>query len=153
MSNLIDIDQTFGNAFIQWNDDIPPILEWNEGLFFHWELSEKYDDGMFPFDFLNVDEDFLEAIQKYLKELLPDKYNVGVAVSDQEDYAEVDDEVFIVPCLKFEVWIPEQDDAGWEGKDDEEIFELFWPAVATLFNVTDPGTFNSPYLFGKGLWK
>lgn len=30
---------------------------------------------------------------------------------------------------------------------DDNIEDVYWDAYATLMNITDPGTFNSPYVF------
>lgn len=140
-SGWIDIDGTYGGAKIQWEEDSAPILEWNEGLRFHSGLMGEGDSNIF----LNPSREFLYKVQERLKELLPDRYSVFVEQSDW-DYEEEG-----YPHILISVWLTDKPNVeDWEGLDDEQIFDLHWPAIATLFNVTDPGTFNSPYLFAEG---
>ena len=122
------IDDTFGQGRVEWNYG-RPVIHWSESMKFHVELLREGET-------LNADaDDFTDRVQAALRVLLPD-FEVEV------DWSDADDNGF--PVLWIQVWLSNK--LPLETTQDH-AWNLLWPAIATLFNVTDPGAFNSPYLF------
>lgn len=111
------------------------IVCWSEDLKFHAEYKgDRWKE--------RVDEDgwLTATAEGYIANRLAAliKKQAGVAVEvDTIDYG--GDE----PNITFEVVTDYQDGETYEHWLDR----IGWPVVATLINVTDPGTFNSAYLF------
>jgi hypothetical protein len=83
--------------------------------------------------------DVANRIADRLRDLIKSQGHVAVGV-DLADYLEHDDE----PSFGLEIVTDYQKDETFQHWLDR----IGWPAIATVINVTDPGTFNSPYLFG-----
>lgn len=108
------------------------IVEWSEGLTWHRDhLGES---------FASPDDDTLERMNGLIGEEL------GEAHRDLADEVQVDvgpnygfnpdEEALIVSTTLF---LPEDVTL-------EQLAEAAWPFIATMINVTDPGTFGSPYI-------
>ena len=128
----LPIPDTYGLAWVEWNTG-DPVIVWTEPLGFHLEragLDKGHDTSHLP-----------ESAESWLSGHLNTLYGAGrftvsVSWSDWEDDRG--------PVLEVTV--------GMESKLDPQTpvptaYGALWPAIATLFNVTDPGTYNSPYLF------
>lgn len=77
------------------------------------------------------------ALVDRLANLLPASA-AGSVINTVDDYAEADR-----PAVRIEIATNYHD-----GETFDRWFDrVGWPVVATLRNITDPGTFNSPYLF------
>lgn len=50
--------------------------------------------------------------------------------------------------LNFIPWVPGRWN-GWQNWDSEKTSDAMWDILATFINVTDPGTFGSPYIMDK----
>ena len=126
------IEDTYGTAVIEWGEANPMIV-WNECMMFH---EERLDEG----ETFGDDKELPALVQRELIPLLGDDFAVSVEWSDwdnnEDGYA----------YLQISVWLKLDLDPAME---QDEAFNLLWPAIATLHNVTDPGTFNSPYLFSS----
>jgi hypothetical protein len=82
--------------------------------------------------------DVSERISARLQRLISEQGHVSVSV-EHADYLEYDDE----PSLGLEIVTDYRDAETF----DHWLDRIGWPAIATTINVTDPGTFNSAYLF------
>lgn len=108
------------------------IIEWAEGLTWHRDhLCES---------FANPDDDALERINRLIGEELGEAY-AGLADEVQIDVGpnyghNPEEEALIVSTT---VFLPEDARLG-------DLQNAAWPFIATMINVTDPGTFGSRYI-------
>lgn len=130
------IDETHGQAWVEWNESRPTII-WNEHLKFHHELAMKYGERRGAD---TISQWSHGALSRRLRRLLPDQFACWVSSSDWDDE---DGYSF----LTFSVWLSLDGGHIPEDTSLSDAYDKLWPAIATLFNVTDPGTFNSEYLF------
>lgn len=103
-------------------------LVWTEPMEFHLKTRRLLE-------LVNDDGELLprvpEILQTELRRLLTCE-GVTVEVSDQDEPAlEVSVPLTVEPCTV------------------ERLAEVVWPFVATLTNVTDPGTFGAEYVMGN----
>lgn len=110
------------------------IIEWAEGL--TWHRDHLYES--FP----NPDDDTLEAMNVLVGDELSkagapgtliDEVQVDVGPNYQHN---PDEEALIVSTT---VFLPEGAHLG-------DLQDAAWPFIATMINVTDPGTFGSRYI-------
>jgi len=95
--------------------------------------NERLDDG----EHFGHYSTMATRTQEVLQGLLPVGFECAVQWSDQ-------DEQDGHPFLELTVWCTEEIPGS---TPVAAAYGMLWPAIATLFNITDPGTFNSPYLF------
>jgi hypothetical protein len=127
-----EIEDTCGSARIEWADSNPMII-WQESLRFH---TERLDEGeSFP-----LWNGFPGIVESELQRLLGSDFACSVRWSDWDETDGFD-------WLEFSVWpvLDLNPEMAQEGAFNDHL----WPAIATLFNVTDPGTFGSEYLFAN----
>lgn len=122
------IDGTGGTAVVEWGEGLPMII-WQERLHFHKTHAQLLGRRL-------RNKNLPRKVGRELRNLLGEDYDCAVSWSEWGDDRE---------WLEFGVWPVA--DLDPEMPQDKAYFEVLWPAIATLFNVTDPGTFNSPYLF------
>jgi hypothetical protein len=115
-------------------------LIFNEPLAFHADLAKRYTpeewktrtdaDGELTAEFEEV---LLERLRGYLWDVLPSVPEY-IGTTDGGDYE---------PNFTIEI------SADYlEGETfDQWHARIAWPIIATLINVSDPGTFNKPYWF------
>lgn len=110
-----------------------PMIVMDESLTFH--LDRAADLG----GRIDIASDgFLARLQTELDGMLPDGFAAKVSWSPCDG---PDD----VPFVQIEAWLPE--DQFNAAMTVQQAYDLLWPGIATLINITDPGTFNSPYLY------
>ena len=131
------VEDTHGYAFIEWAD-CRPLIVWTEPLRFHYARTVKLGEWR---DVEDIQEWWPDTLSDKLLKLMPPQYDCYVDSSGEDD-GEVS-----YPILEIGVFLKKDN-----GKLDPEMssaaaFDMLWPAIATLFNITDLGTFNSPYLF------
>ncbi len=123
-------------ARIDWSEDpmtreCAPVITWEEHMKFH---SERLGWA----ETLGDTETIPQRVEDVLHGLFDGgDFQVHVSWSDADD-------VDGYPFLTIEIY-PVLNSA-WD-EDSDAVEGLLWPAIATLINVTDPGTWNSPYLF------
>lgn len=115
-------------------------IEWDEPLRFAYERGSL--DGLWQ-DGLGYEDDPLEdgtltpeavsAAEQVLTGWVPEGWRVYAGIGDEDEAS-----LAITVCRDIEHELTEQDAA-----------DLVWPVVAMLANVTDPGTWNSPYLWSE----
>lgn len=121
-------------SYVEWGDngEARPVITWNENLRFHIDLFG---------DTLDVTSDnFITRVSRELNRLLPDGFTGMVEWAEGGDDGDSPDLTFYVRLTADEGRLPLDTDA-------DEAMAILWPAIATLFNITDPGTFGSEYLF------
>lgn len=139
----LSIDGSSGNAYIEWGcGQLQPMIVWNEWMQFHCSLEARCeDDELTAIEVRDRIEDpssgFIAHTERELKRMLPAGFEATVEWSEWDDQDEF-------PFIQLMVWRAEDMSPD---TTEEDAFNLLWPAIATLFNITDPGTFNSPYLF------
>lgn len=119
------IDETNGTAWVEWGEGLPTII-WQERLRFHKDYARDLGYRL-------RNKNLPRKVERELRRLLGTDYGCVVSWGDKHKW------------LKFEVWPVANLDPTME--QDKAYTEILWPAITTMFNVTDPGTFNSPYLF------
>lgn len=149
------IDETHELAWIEWGS--LPTVVWNENLKFHFELrwpdpAERAQQLAEVRALIGIN-DRLRAFNKYLNTLLPQNFTSLVQwakLPDEDGYPYLELAAWrtkFKPMPRLGInWTPD-----WMPLDttEEDAFNRLWPVIATLFNITDPGTYNSPYLFGR----
>lgn len=152
-----EIEETYGLGRIEWagEDGITiPTIVWSDNLRFHMGLlddDETFEDPTFeedPTDSNSPDGHFTQRVENKLQRLLGDDFKCAVQWSDMDpdvDNAGEENEIEYY-FLEFNVW-PTDDSVFTPDMEEEKAEEYLWDAIATLFNVTDPGTFGSEYLF------
>lgn len=121
---LIEIDE----------EECEAIIRWTESLQFHAEYADNWmqytnDDGW-------LRPTVESRLANRLNELIRDQAGVIVDVDLSENNQDE-------PNITFEVVTGYREGETYGAWLDR----IGWPVVATLINVTDPGTFNSAYLF------
>ena len=151
----IDIDSSPFAALEVWDDgdgNMHHVLDFREEMGFHSEYFEDHEnyDGMFDPSLISSDEcgycgdcshcedygDWLspraeKLLARRVTELLPDNF-VANTFCDTSDYPH------IIISVTYN---------GDRELTDDNIENVYWDAYATLMNITDPGTFNAPYVF------
>lgn len=151
----IDTDSNPFAALEVWDDGDGYMyhgLDFREDLKFHAEYFERHDDyGRMFFPGMTDSEecgdcgacrycedygDWLtpraeKLLARRVTEFLPDNF-VAHTFCDTSEYPH------IIISVTYN---------GDRELTDDNIEEVYWPAYATLMNITDPGTFNSPYVF------
>jgi hypothetical protein len=122
----LEVDRDDHKAIIVWREPLAFHIEWNGA---RW--SEHADsDGWLA---SSAELQFANRLTDYLRRAGVDDADVYTEGYNGEDE----------PTLTFEVVTPYR-----AGETFKSWFDrIGWPVVATLTNVTDPGTFMSPYLF------
>ena len=147
--DMTPIEDVYGGS-IEWGDQYcGPSVVFNENLRFHAELFAQYDDdetGEEVKNRLQDDDDFLPRLTAELSKHIPDGFDSFVGWSQWDDDGGGDDEP-AWPYIEFTFWLTENDGLLPPETTEEEAFNKLWPAIATFINITDPGTFNCPYLF------
>lgn len=156
MTTLTDLDgdctfieETYNNGRIEWssNDGITtPTIVWSDNMRFHMSLLD--DDETFDDDCTNTDTPFTQAVEIKLQRLLGTEYDCCVQWSDMDDDVDNEGEEYETrfPWIEYTVW--RKDDSVFTPEmEEEDAYDYLWPAIATLFNVTDPGTWNCEYLY------
>ena len=122
--------------------DVPTVdvnldMAWNLTHTEMWDIAET--------------DEFRQALEKAFDNILQDRENsLGHSVTlDITSYEEPNPEeeelgVFEV-SLNFIPWVPGRW-TGWQNWDSEKTSDAMWDILATFINVTDPGTFGSPYI-------
>lgn len=104
-----------------------PLLEWTEQTHFHRErFPEMFDEEGWPKDGVS------EALEAALRE-----HTGRDDITVDEDHSGTDEPGFVVV-------VPV--DGLTMDSEVSDLGEKVWPSVAMLTNVTDPGTFGSPYI-------
>lgn len=140
----IDVDSSPFATLEVWDDGDGYMyhgLDFREEMRFHseyFEGHENYQDMFSPADDEVRDEhgDWLttraeKLLARRVTELLPE-YFVASTFCDTSDYPH------IVISVTYN---------GDRELTDDNIENVYWDAYATLMNITDPGTFNAPYVF------
>lgn len=110
------------------------VITWVENLQFHAECIGPDHPGWWYDGWLTPAAE--DALAKRLAELIAQQGKVSTPVFSVHYCGEE-------PNVAFEVVTDYRDGETYE----QWLDRIGWPVVATLINVTDPGTFNSAYLF------
>lgn len=127
--DAIELGDDTGRAYAVQADDDPTVVAvtFNEGLRWHREVR-------------NVKEDLTDAdLEEMAEEVMAEMGNTH-RVSVWRAQADYDPEE---EAVEFSVEIPVEGELT-----DDVVAALAWPFIATCINVTDPGTFGAPYVFG-----
>ena len=131
-------EEPFGDA----EPDVPTV---DVNLDMAWNLTHTEMWGIAETD------EFRQALEKAFDNILQDRENsLGYSVTlDITAYEEPNLEeenlgVFEV-SLNFIPWVPGRW-TGWQNWNSEKTSDAMWDILATFINVTDPGTFGSPYI-------
>lgn len=134
------------NAYIEVGDETHEAIEVG--------VTEYLD---FHLDFDNIDKDLLDEdnyltsdgfdrVKAFFAQQLKDAYWDAETVALLGDSLEVDDSIGgDDPHFTVRFFIPRD----YQGTVQEVLDEAIFPFFACVTNVTDPGTFNSPYLFSN----
>jgi hypothetical protein len=114
------------------------IICFVESLRFHAEYNGQDDWASLVTSHGFLTPETADRVAGRLQQLISKQGHVNVSV-EHADYLEHDDE----PSLGLEIVTDYQDDETF----DHWLDRIGWPVIATTINVTDPGTFNSAYLF------
>ena len=140
--NHIQINLFCNEPFGDSDPDVPTVdvnldMAWNLTHTEMWDIAET--------------DEFRQALEKAFDNILQDRENpLGHSVTlDITSYEEPNPEeeelgVFEV-SLNFIPWVPGRW-TGWQSWDSEKTSDAMWDILATFINVTDPGTFRSPYI-------
>lgn len=114
---------------------VTAVLEVQENLAFHAELDAKYpsESPLFTEDG-ELTEDGFRSLERAIERRYNGEYVELLGDSTEEAY------------IKFEIALTVP-----AGTTPAELGELFWEEteLVKFHNESDPGTFNSPYLFGS----
>ena len=131
-------------------DEREAVICFTEPLAFHAELAQREESsirGQRPWADLTDEHGYLTPEQQgkigtELAKLIKGQTGVDATVYSESGW---DDE----PSIGFEIVTTYQDGETFNSWFDR----AGWPIVATIINVTDPGTFNCPYLFSAILYR
>lgn len=144
---LLEVDVEEHHAVIVWTETLGFHAEYNgrrEYPAAHgypaWSTEDSWSPLVDEHGWLTPDAE--TALQIRLAELMPtEAHGATVFIADPRDDH---------PNIVFEVVT----DYAAEGETYEAWLDrIGWPVIATLINVTDPGTFNSPYLFDASTFR
>lgn len=133
-SCYLEVDTDEHRAIIVWVEPLAFHASWNN--YRKWQArpaTDRWSQHVDGDGWLTPGAE--DALKIRLAEMLP-KSEIGDTV-DTIDYG--GDE----PTITFEIVTSYEDGETFSHWYDR----IGWPIVATLISVTDPGTFNSPYLF------
>jgi hypothetical protein len=110
------------------------VIEVSEDLRFHSELEDKYPSEPRVF---NSDGTLTAEAYETLEGILKERYNA--------EYLQENTEVKGEPWISFELTLEVPADTS-----AEDLGSLIWEktALVQFHNEADPGTYNSPYMFG-----
>lgn len=142
IENRIKINLFCNEPLGDADPDVPTVdvnldMAWNLTHAEMWDIAET--------------DEFRQALEKAFDDILQDRENsLGHSVTlDITSYEEPNpDENKLGVCgvnLNFIPWIPGRWN-GWQNWDSEKTSNAMWDILATFINVTDPGTFGSPYI-------
>lgn len=147
-TTLGDLDQQLITHIDLGEDDPRVSIEVSDNtayVYFAEHLQFHQERGL-PAGIVDADGDLTDAgrarIQARIRALLTDKTRLDaslVSVDESEEQSKFGDETGFVAVLAMKV--------SPTTAVRDFYFDTAWPFVATMINVTDPGTFNSPYLF------
>lgn len=83
-------------------------------------------------EYFDADGDITDAAWEALRRIFEERYS-NATLSDADAYG-----------YTFDVWVTVPQDAP-----EEDLYGALWEQIRQIVNETDPGTFNSPYLFGS----
>lgn len=131
------IEDTHGDAVVEWAGGSPMII-WQENLRFHTEILQP---GMTLGDEQTLPGRVQHELERLFKTAgIAEDFAVSVRWSDWDDDGGFE-------YLELNVWPTV--DLDPEMEQDVCYSTVLWPAIATLHNVTDPGTFGVEYLFSR----
>ena len=131
-------EEPFGDA----EPDVPTVdvnldMAWNLTHTEMWDIAET--------------DEFRQALEKAFDNILQDRENslghsvtLDITAYEEPNLEEENLGVFEV-SLNFIPWMPGRW-TGWQNWDSEKTSDAMWDILATFINVTDPGTFGSPYI-------
>lgn len=141
----VDLDEEI-NAYIEVGDETHEAIEVGvtEYLDFHLDHDNIDKDLLDEDNYLT--HDAFDRITTFFSQQLENTYWDAETVSLLGDSLDVDDSVGgDDPHFTVRFYIPRD----YRGTVQEVLDEAIFPFFACVTNVTDPGTFNSPYLFSN----
>ena len=130
-----------------WGDDVDvPTIDVSFDMAWNLTHAEMWDKADTP--------EFTKALEDAFENVLQNRDNplglsVWLDISNFEEPNPEEEKLGIfevslnfIPCEKGR-W------KGWQKWDSEKTSEAMWDILATFLNVTDPGTFGSPYIMDK----
>lgn len=134
------------NAYIEVGDETHEAIEVGvtEYLDFHLDHDNIDKDLLDEDNYLTSDG--FDRVKAFFAQQLKDAYWDAETVALLGDSLEVDDSIGgDDPNFTVRFFIPRD----YQGTVQEVLDEAIFPFFACVTNVTDPGTFNSPYLFSN----
>ena len=125
---ILEVDQIANTATVAWTEPLAFHAAYNGD---DWTRHVDADGYLTP-----AAE---PALAERLSGMFPESCNGTTIFTDYDDVGDA-------PAIRFELttsYLPGETFDHWFDR-------IGWPIVATLVNVTDPGTFGSPYLFDMG---
>lgn len=118
-----------GRAYAVQADNDPTVVfvTYNEGLRWHHEAHNVRE---------NLTDADLEEMAEAVMAEMGDTHRVTAWRAQDSDDPEEE-------AVEFSIEIPAKGELT-----DDVVADLAWPFIATCINVTDPGTFGAPYIFG-----
>lgn len=141
----VDLDEEI-NAYIEVGDETHEAIEVGvtEYLDFHLDHDNIDKDLLDEDNYLTSDG--FDRIKAFFAQQLEESYWDAETVSLLGESLDVDDCVGgDDPHFTVRFYIPRD----YRGTVQEVLDEAIFPFFACVTNVTDPGTFNSPYLFSN----
>lgn len=141
----VDLDEEI-NAYIEVGDETHEAIEVGvtEYLDFHLDHDNIDKDLLDEDNYLTSDG--FDRITTFFSQQLENTYWEAETVSLLGDSLDVDDSVGgDDPHFTVRFYIPRD----YRGTVQDVLDEAIFPFFACVTNVTDPGTFNSPYLFSN----
>ena len=131
-------NEPFGDS----DPDVPTVdvnldMAWNLTHTEMWDIAET--------------DEFRQALEKAFDNILQDRENslghsVTLDITSYEEHNPEEEELGVFEVsLNFIPWVPGRW-TGWQSWDSEKTSDAMWDILATFINVTDPGTFGSPYI-------
>lgn len=111
-------DMRFSSEYFTWGDNYQDMFSLADD-----EVRDEHGDWLTP--------RAETLLARRVNELLPDDF-------DAYTYCDTSEYPHIVISVTYN---------GDRELTDDNIEDVYWDAYATLMNITDPGTFNSPYVF------
>ena len=123
-----------------------PTVDVNFDMAWHLAYTDMWEEA-------ETDE-FEKALEKAFEDILEDRekslgHSVEIYVSAYEEPNPDDNKLGV--CEVNLTFIPWETGrwSGWQNWDREKTSDAMWDILATFINVTDPGTFGSPYIMDK----
>lgn len=141
----VDLDEEI-NAYIEVGDETHEAIEVGVTEYLDFHLDHDNIDKELLDEDNYLTSDGFDRVKAFFAQQLKDAYWDAETVALLGDTLEVDDSIGgDDPHFTVRFFIPRD----YQGTVQEVFDEAIFPFFACVTNVTDPGTFNSPYLFSN----